>query len=412
MNSSRRKLAAFLEALGVPPSARRPHATPAAPACESLEGRQLLAGGMGFDAMSMGAPADVSGAGYRADSTGMMDRSWGRHSDVDSGGDTTHGFGGDSGRMDGRSSDMAGRSGSSFSSSVPDANSGTGSDLGLMDARSSVMSDRAAASTSSGVTDATSFGGRGDFGRMDGRSSDMAPDLTGMGGQSGVSSASSTVADAPTYLESQDAGVGLAGFAGGRRGAGGGFGGGGGFVGHDMTLTNSGTTTDDSQVQTDIQKLQTDDQAIHDKSQVTPAMQATVRKDINAIKGAETTTADSTALTTLQTDLKTAMTSVGGPTTAQLAQVQTDQDAVYKSEGVNASLVTKLDTDLAAIQTASGITDTDRSTITSDQAAIKADLTPTTPPTTTPSSTTATTASPMTPASTPSTTTTSSTSSS
>ena len=42
MNSSRRKLAALLEALGVPPSARRSAATPAAPACESLEGRQLL----------------------------------------------------------------------------------------------------------------------------------------------------------------------------------------------------------------------------------------------------------------------------------------------------------------------------------------------------------------------------------
>ncbi len=63
MNSSRRKLAAILEALGLPPSARRSTATPAAPACESLEGRQLLAGGLGFGGMGMGMGMDAAGTG-------------------------------------------------------------------------------------------------------------------------------------------------------------------------------------------------------------------------------------------------------------------------------------------------------------------------------------------------------------
>src|SRR4051794_28243076 len=63
MNSPRRQLAAILGALGVPPSARRPAAIPAAPACKSLEGRQLLASGMGLAALGgpgSGGPADVS----------------------------------------------------------------------------------------------------------------------------------------------------------------------------------------------------------------------------------------------------------------------------------------------------------------------------------------------------------------
>ncbi len=120
---------------------------------------------------------------------------------------------------------------------------------------------------------------------------------------------------------------------------------------HRDDLDQRVTTADSTQLQTDIQKLKTDAQAIHDQSQVTPAMEAKVRNDVKAIKGAETTTPDSTALTTLQTDLKTAQTNVGGPTAAQLAQVQTDQDAVYKSQSVNDSLVGQLDIDLAAIQT-------------------------------------------------------------
>ena len=67
------------------------------------------------------------------------------------------------------------------------------------------------------------------------------------------------------------------------------------------------------------------------------------------------------------------MASTGAPTDAQIATIQADQDAVYVSQGVNTALTTKLDTDKAAIVTASNVTDADKATLAADQAAIKTD---------------------------------------
>ena len=323
MNTSRRKLAAILEALGVPPSARRPAPTPANPSCESLEGRQLLAGNMGFGmglaSMGMGGPADFSTTGGSNTTTG----------------DTT-------------------------------AAAGTTSTMDHRFARFGATS--AVGSADNGQA---GFDGGGTFGgpaMMD----------SGLAGGAGMIP---MVADA----------------GGGGLGTGGGVGFGGGGLANGINpggpmipVTGTGTTpgtgtastADQAQLKTDMEKLRADSQAIHDKSQVTPAMEATVRDDIKAIKGAETTTPDQAAVTTLQADIKAARANVGGPTDAQIAQVQTDQDAVYASQGVNSALITKLDTDRAAIKTASNVTSDDESTLAADKSAIQADFAKINPPAT------------------------------
>ena len=299
MNSSRRKLAAILEALGVPPSARRPAAAPAAPACEPLEGRQLLAGGLGMAAMDLPAmgygaagPADFathSGGLITSDSMGPQ------------------GFPGGPMNRDFAKVHLDGQASTSSDSS------------GAIGVSSMVLGGKANISAVGGGF------GKGystmPFDQLDGQGS-MVP------GQA------------------------------------------------------SGSTADATQLRADTEKLRTDSQAIHDKSQVTPAMEAKVRNDIKAIKEAETTTPDQAAETTLQADLKAARANAGGPTDAQVAQIQADQDAIYKSQGVNAALVGQLDADIQAIKTASGVTADDEATLAADRKAIEADFAKLTPPTT------------------------------
>ena len=158
--------------------------------------------------------------------------------------------------------------------------------------------------------------------------------------------------------------------------------------------------TGNTQLDTDLTKLQTDSQAIHDKSQVTPALLASVRKDLEAIDKAKTGTADATALKTLQTDEQAIFgtstttdgstgtdgsTATGGstasstptpptkPTDAQIAQLQADHDAVLKSQGVSQTLIDQLAADRLAVKTASNFTADDQATLDADHKAIDAD---------------------------------------
>ena len=146
-----------------------------------------------------------------------------------------------------------------------------------------------------------------------------------------------------------------------------------GFDGQDPGRMMMAPSAAETQLWTDQQTLESDQQAIHDKSQVTPAMQATVTADIKAIKGAETTTPSASTLATLKADTKLAKANPGGPTDAQTAMIQADQDAVYQSQGVNSALTGKLDTDLAAIKTASNVTTGDEATLAADLLAVQTD---------------------------------------
>jgi hypothetical protein len=437
MTSFRRELASILKTLGLPPSARRSITPPASPVCESLEGRQLLTGGMGFSGMGMGGmgmggPADVSAMG--GGETGFSSEL----SNFGSGMGGTDLFGGmssgsdwNSSGMSTQTSDLSSQASGSTSSSLPDfadstdfSNFGSPGQFGGMSglfggmmAQESGTTTPVDASTSSSVTPSvtasttsttpTSVASPGMMGmpmqmagmggQFDSSSSFGGPDISntgsvpsfgqGVGGAAVAltsfglstpgggmsspvdSSTDATASDATSYLEQQYSGMGLGG------GPGVGISGVTGPVGQASTTPASGTTTTSStQLPTDLQQLQTDLQTIEGQSGVSPAMMTTVHTDLNAVKGAETTTPSASTLTTLQTDLKTAETNTGGATAAQLAQVQTDQDAVYESQGVSSTLVGQLDTDLGAIQTAFGLTAADQATIAADQAAIQADL--------------------------------------
>jgi hypothetical protein len=128
--------------------------------------------------------------------------------------------------------------------------------------------------------------------------------------------------------------------------------------------TSSGTATPDARF-TALQQYQTDVKTIYDKSQVTPALQAALTNDLQAIRSAATTAPDQTKVLALQSDLS----SLGGtlPTSAQLATLQTDFAAVATSEGVtDASKVTQTFTDLNALIAATNVTATDVTTLTND----------------------------------------------
>jgi hypothetical protein len=124
-------------------------------------------------------------------------------------------------------------------------------------------------------------------------------------------------------------------------------------------------------LQKDFQKLGTDLQAVHDKSQVTPAMQAVVRNDLQQIQKEATTAPDQTAVTTLANDLKNLN---GALPSFTQGQVQTDFEAVLKSEGLNdPALVTKTETDLNTVVQATNITAADVQTLQADRQAIQTD---------------------------------------
>jgi len=133
------------------------------------------------------------------------------------------------------------------------------------------------------------------------------------------------------------------------------------------------SATSNTQLQADLTKLQTDQQAIHDKSQVTPALLASVRKGFAAIDQPKAGTADATALKTLQTDQQTIFATHTAPSAAQQSQLQADHAAVLKSQGVSQTLIDQLAADQLAVKTASNVTAADLATLDADRAAVAKD---------------------------------------
>ena len=126
-------------------------------------------------------------------------------------------------------------------------------------------------------------------------------------------------------------------------------------------------------LQKDFEKLQTDLKAIQDKSQVTPAMLAAVRNDVQALQKSSTSAPDKTAVDTLNKDL-------AGPATARRRTSRRAArgrigEAVIKSTGADSdATVTKLEGDLNAVAQAMNITSDDVATkIQADQKAIAND---------------------------------------
>jgi hypothetical protein len=143
------------------------------------------------------------------------------------------------------------------------------------------------------------------------------------------------------------------------------------------TSTSSSSAIDPATVEKDFQKLGTDLQAIHDKSQVTPALLAAVRKDVEGLQKESTSDPSQASLATLKTDL---LALNGATADFTKGQLQTDLDAAIKSAGVNdPTLVSTLETDLNAVATAMNITPADVQTIQADQKAIATDLGSTAP---------------------------------
>ena len=138
------------------------------------------------------------------------------------------------------------------------------------------------------------------------------------------------------------------------------------------TTTTTATPTTDPVAQA-FQTLQSDLQIIHDKSQVTPAELAAVRKDLASISSQATTPADATKLQTLNTDAQ----NLNGqlPTDAQKSQLEADFTAVLQSEGItDSNLISQTITDIETVIQSTNITASDLATIATDQKAIQAAL--------------------------------------
>jgi hypothetical protein len=136
-----------------------------------------------------------------------------------------------------------------------------------------------------------------------------------------------------------------------------------GMPGGPGSAASGGTTF--SVRSTAFQKLQTDTQAIMDKSQVTPALQATLRDDLQAISKAATTAPDEAKLLALQSDILSDAGTLS--TSAKIATLGDDFAAVVASEGVtDATLAPKAISDLNAVIAATGINSGDIATLTAD----------------------------------------------
>jgi hypothetical protein len=135
--------------------------------------------------------------------------------------------------------------------------------------------------------------------------------------------------------------------------------------------TGTSTTTNIAALQKDFQKLNTDMQAIQDKSQVTPALLAAVRTDVQGLQKESTSAPTRATLTTLGNDL-----SALGGATPDFTQgaLKADLEAALKSAGVSdAALESTLETDLNAVAAAMDVTSSDVATIQADLKAIASD---------------------------------------
>jgi hypothetical protein len=144
------------------------------------------------------------------------------------------------------------------------------------------------------------------------------------------------------------------------------------------TPANAGEATvqaDQTQLKTDMTTLQTEMAAINATSTVTPGMEATVQADLNAVKSAASVAPNASDVATLKSDMTTALTNSGGPTANQISQVYLDEAAVYASEGVNATLIQKLQSAQSSLLSASGITGTEEGTLYADEQVVEADQT-------------------------------------
>jgi hypothetical protein len=211
-------------------------------------------------------------------------------------------------------------------------------------------------------------------------------------GTAGDSPAMVTLSSAGSLQSLPSLGMGGAGMMGGMVapvGIGGGFGGGGVMVSRGgfgpglgfnpggpmmglgqgstvgtVTVDSSGTSTTDPRA-TALKQYMTDVQSIADKSQVTPALQAALRNDLQALAKDATTAPDETKVLALESDVQTLAGTL--PTSDALATLQSDFAAAVASEGVtDTATIAKAGTDLDALIAAKGITSDDVATLTKD----------------------------------------------
>jgi hypothetical protein len=465
MNSSRRKFAAILEALGVPPSARRSTLTPAAPACESLEGRQLLAGDMGglgalaLTGLNLG-PADVStmggsgawtgGAGGGAvmpggaampgavsmgtgtsssaadtqlqtdlatvktqlqtiqdQSTVTPEMTYKVTADINAikAAETTPGNPGMLAFLAAATKDVDSSPGGpnlaqvSALQGVQDAvyeNEGVSSTL-----ITQLTSDQAAVVAATGITAteeaalaAANAAVTADQAALKpvasttSTSTSLAGSTTPTSTPTAAPTPVSTVASAPiavsamggqSELAAAGASVLLGSPAGGSMMSSAGDTGTLGLGIQTLPTPTSAAQatlqTDQTTLKTAMQTLQSEIQTIDATSNVTPAMEAVVSTDLAAVKAAASVAPNATDVATLKSDMATALTNSGGPTANQISQVMTDEATVYASEGVNTSLISKLQSAQGAITSASGITGAEEGALYDDEQVVAADQT-------------------------------------
>ncbi len=131
-----------------------------------------------------------------------------------------------------------------------------------------------------------------------------------------------------------------------------------------QATTSTSTTTIASSKGVD--QLRTDLQALAAKSQVTDAQTAALANDAQAVRKEITSAGDAMALSTFQSDLKAAL----GGGTLDFSKLLTDQAAVLSSRGVTQATITQLQIDEQAAFTASGVTQADLTTLANDRAAM------------------------------------------
>jgi hypothetical protein len=320
---------------------------------ESLEGRQLLSGSTATTPAASPVAVGTTAADPTGTSAPMRHVRFGRG--------------------------HFGASGSKGSLSHAGGAAGQRATLASMDASST---GTASTSTTGAATSAALTPVPG--GRMQGFARGISQQSPAMGSRAGFSTVAQAGAATRFQSLSQGGPLGVMKFGGGS--SGGGFGGmgmgqsnffgrgramGGGPVGWGnavaagSTSTGTSTSATPSPVGTAIKQLKTDEQAIADKSQVTPALQAALRTDLQTLNKAATTAPDSTKLLALNSDLQ----SLAGtlPTSDQLTTLQTDFTAVVNSQGVtDSATITKTFTDLNALITATNIGASDITTLTTD----------------------------------------------